>query len=436
MNSLAYYRLTISMLALVFLSLFYYENLKNIGPGSGYIFLAGFVALVFLLKGFSANYLKMKKNILIVFLFLAYVSFRYLIDRQDYSGFFEFTMGSTRGLFFSFGLGVLLAYLFSFIYDVLTCTPRALKFFRKLIIVYYIITLSLIVGLLLSYTSIIVGDNFLISDVAADYQRPGMLIFFFNIQNAILFAILKSFSLNNKNYLGLLFYVSCALSSILAQLIGSNFGFVSGFIIIIMMATYSDIISTYKNYELPSIVSVRSVISGWIGLQVLKTIAKYLILFFLTMFVLIDMSIIDVTKIRLISSEGEINSLISRMEIIQESFLSQFSYAPIIGHMDVHTIFGEPYVHSLLALFTHLGVTGVLFFSIMIFYIYKDIKKYSLFNNYVNFDYQILRFLMMTHILIIALVMGFFTWMPLWYIIGLFATSFISKYPLIGQSST
>jgi len=64
MNSLAYYRLTISMLALVFLSLFYYENLKNIGPGSGYIFLAGFVALVFLLKGFSANYLKMKKNIL------------------------------------------------------------------------------------------------------------------------------------------------------------------------------------------------------------------------------------------------------------------------------------------------------------------------------------------------------------------------------------
>jgi hypothetical protein len=223
------------MLALVFLSLFYYENLKNIGPGSGYIFLAGFVVLVFLLKGFSANYLKMKKNILIVFLFLAYVSFRYLIDRQDYSGFFEFTMGSTRGLFFSFGLGVLLAYLFSFIYDVLTCTPRALKFFRKLIIVYYIITLSLIVGLLLSYTSIIVGDNFLISDVAADYQRPGMLIFFFNIQNAILFAILKSFSLNNKNYLGLLFYVSCALSSILAQLIGSNFGFVSGFIIIIKL---------------------------------------------------------------------------------------------------------------------------------------------------------------------------------------------------------
>jgi hypothetical protein len=237
--------------------------------------------------------------------------------------------------------------------------------------------------------------------------------------------------LNNKNYLGLLFYVSCALSSILAQLIGSNFGFVSGFIIIIMMATYSDIISTYKSYELPSIVSVRSVISGWIGLQILKTTSKFLISFFIIVFVLVDMSIIDITKIRLISSEGEINSLISRMEIIQESFVSQFSYAPIIGHMDVHTILGAPYVHSLLALFTHLGVTGVLFFSIVIYYIYRDIFKCSQFINFVNFDYQLLRFLMIAHILIIALVMGFFTWMPLWYVIGLFASSFIVKHPTL-----
>ncbi len=414
------------------LSMFYYANLKSIGPGVGYEYFASFIAMVFLLKGFSVssiNLFKIKKNLVIVSLLLLYITIRYLLDRQGHPDLFGFTVGTTRGLFFSFGLGFLLSYLFAIVYDILTCAPQALKFFRKLVVVYYVITLSFIISLLMSYALDAVYGKFLIADTAVDYQRPGMLIFFFNIQNAVLFAILKSFSLNNKNYLGALFYISCILSSILAQLIGSNFAFVSGLIIIMMMATYSDIVSTYKNYELPSILSVKSVVFGWIGVRIFKTIVKFSMFIIIIVFVLVEMSIVDFTQIRLISADGEINSLVSRMTIIQESFVSQFSYAPIVGNMDVHTILDVEYVHSLLALFTHLGVTGVLFFSMMIFYIYKDIKNHSVLNNFVNFDYQILRFLMMTHILIMALTMAFITWMPLWYIIGLFAASLISKQP-------
>ena len=101
--------------------------------------------------------------------------------------------------------------------------------------------------------------------------------------------------------------------------------------------------------------------------------------------------------------------------------------------MVVHDIMETQYVHSLLSLLTHLGVFGTTLFAFLIYFIYRDIEKLGKIQNVINFEYQLLRLLMITLIIIFSMAMAFITWIPLWFTFGLFSISFISTYSS-GQS--
>ena len=122
------------------------------------------------------------------------------------------------------------------------------------------------------------------------------------------------------------------------------------------------------------------------------------------------------------------------MNILRDLFITHFNHAPLFGDMFVHKALNTTYIHSLLRIIPSLGITGTLFFSLVIFFVYRDIYLCSKYTSRKSLNYQIFRLVMITYILIGAILMAGYSWIPLWFIIGLFSIS-IMKRPLIRPST-
>jgi len=415
-----------SMLALTLLCTFYFLNVKTIGLGQGYVFLAMFLISTLLIKKILSYNFVLKKNLIIVFIFLTYIIVRYVLDNEGTSGVVGFSVGTNSGILFGFGLGIFVSYVLSNIYHTLSDCPCSEGFFSKFLMMYFALTLYFVVILFLSYMSIKVDNAFLIDSIPVAYQRPGILIFIFNIQNAILFAISKIFLHKRTAYFGLMFYTIAGLSAILSQLIGSNFAFVAMILLIGLMVVYAKLVNRSRGYIHNKKLTFKSIFFGWIAKEVLITGSKYILMLTVLLYVLTELSMIDLTKLRLFGDNWEIDSITARIELVQGLFIKHFNFAPIFGNMTVNSIMGDQYIHSLIAFFTHLGITGMILFLLVVYFVYRNIAKCGAYNNQTYYEYQLLRLLIFTFILIMAFLGNFFTWIPLWFVFGLFASSFIS----------
>ncbi len=422
----AYYRITMSMLALAFLCIFYFLNVKTIGSGQGYVFLAMFLISTLLIKNILSHNFVIKKNLIMVFIFLTYIIVRYVLDNEGTSGIVGFSIGTTSGILFAFGIGIFISYILSNIYHTLSDCPCSEGFFSKSLTMYFALTLYFVIILFLSYMSIKVDNAFLIDGIPVAYQRPGILIFIFNIQNAILFAISKMFLHKRTIYFGLMFYTIAGLSAILSQLIGSNFAFVAIVLLIGLMIVYAKLVNRSRVYIHNKKLTFKSIFFGWIAKEVLITGSKYILMLTVLLYALTELSMIDLTKLRLVGDNWEIDSVAARIKLVQDLFIKHFNFAPVFGNMTVNSIMGDQYVHSLLAFFTHLGITGMILFLLVVYFVYRNIAKCGAYNDQTYYEYQLLRLLIFTFILIIAFLANFFTWIPLWFAFGLFASSFIS----------
>jgi hypothetical protein len=421
------------MLSLVLLLIYYYLNVRLIGAGVGYIFLFLFLfsTLFFQIRNPFLIFYTIKRNILFVIIFLTYLCLRQILDSQSFSGIFSFMFGTTSGVFFSFGLGVAVSYVFCNIYNTLLALPGSIYYFRKFVFIYFIFCLFFSLDLLQHYLSIKVTSAFSIAETPVDYQRPGMLIFLFNIQNAILFAIHRSFLNYKRHYIGIFFYTICISSALLAQLIGSNFSFVGVLLLSGVMLIYGRLINVSRNSYYKKKLSLGSFFYGWIGKEILVVGLITLLLGMLILFALNSLSLFDLRNLRIFGDNWEVDSITERFRLINLLFVEHFNFAPVFGNMIVHKSMETQYIHSLLSLFTHLGITGFILFFIVFYVIYKDIERCGKYNNNVNFEYQLLRLLMISFILFLAALSNFITWMPLWFIVGLFAVSFINpEYPI------
>ena len=104
----------------------------------------------------------------------------------------------------------------------------------------------------------------------------------------------------------------------------------------------------------------------------------------------------------------------------------QFMYSPMFGNMEVHKITDvQNYPHSLLSIVTHLGITGFLFFLLVLFYVYHDIYRIdkTKLDIYTNYNYSLLRFFIVSAMIVITMITTFFVWMPFWFCLGLFGVS-------------
>lgn len=118
----------------------------------------------------------------------------------------------------------------------------------------------------------------------------------------------------------------------------------------------------------------------------------------------------DYTKLRIFDN-GESSSILtnssvlSRITIIQNSFMQQFLNAPMFGDISY-----TQYMHSsLLSIQTHLGIIGsILFWT---FIVSQMLKLYRMPGN------EILKAIALP-ILFVSIISSFFTWGPLWFLIG------------------
>ena len=413
------------MLSLTLISIYYYLNVKSIGAGVGYVFLFLYIlSVVIQIKNPFVIFYSIKKNILWVSLFLTYLCLRKTLDSHSFSGLISFMFGTTSGVFLAFGLGILTSFIFCNITNTLILLPGAINYFRKFLFFYFIVSLFFVLELLYHYYLMRVPTGFGIAVIPVAYQRPGILIFLFNIQNAILFSIYRSFSLSKRNYIGIFYYLIAIVSMILGQLIGSNFVFVGILLLSVLVLVYGRLVDVSRASHAQKKLSFGSFFYGWIGKEILLVGFISFVLIFLGLYALTYLSLIDLKTLRIFGDNWEIDSVTARFQLLDLLFFEHFNFAPIFGNMTVHNIMGTQYIHSLISLFTHLGITGFVLFFILCYFIYRDIERCGMFKHRVNFEYQLLRLLMITFILFISILSNFITWFPLWFVFGLFAASF------------
>ena len=100
---------------------------------------------------------------------------------------------------------------------------------------YFIFVTFFIIKTFVYYYSIKVG-GFSINEIPVAYQRPGILLFLSAVQNATLIVIIKLLNPQKKNKLVYLLFIFSTLVMIaLGQLVGSNFFFVSGIVLLLII---------------------------------------------------------------------------------------------------------------------------------------------------------------------------------------------------------
>ena len=428
----AYIRLLLSMSSLSILFTYYMFNINDIGPGVGrgiFLFFVINTIILWLITPISHKIFHLNKAIIITLAFMVYISLRFVLDQQSTIGLFGFTFSTTSGIFFGYFLGISLAYLYSGIIANIRTFPDLLEKFNTIVLLYFIFVTFLIIQSFVHYYSIkTVGYS--INETPVAYQRPGILLFLSAVQNAVLIVIIKLIYPQKKNKLVyLLFIISTIVIIALGQLVGSNFLFVSGIVLLLIMFWLRGIVSTSKKYFVKAEVTLLSLFRSWMGSQFLKFVCLILISFFLLIFIINYFAIFDFQQLRIVGHEHYIPSLNVRINIVKELFIMHFNYAPLFGDMFVHKALNTTYLHSLLRIIPSIGITGGLFFGLVIFLVYRDINLCSKYTSRTSLNYQIFRLAMVTYILLGAIIMAGYSWIPLWFIIGLFSISIFKRSP-------
>jgi len=186
-------------------------------------------------------------------------------------------------------------------------------------------------------------------------------------------------------------------------------------------------VSTSKKYFVKPEVKLLSLFRSWMGPQFLKFSYLVLILFFLLLYINKYLDIFDFQQLRIVGHEHYVPSLNVRFNIVKELFIMHFNYAPLFGDMFVHKALNTTYIHSLLRIIPSIGITGALFFGLVVFLVYRDINLCSKYTSRTSLNYQIFRLAMVTYILLGAMVMAGYSWIPLWFIMGLFSISIMKR---------
>jgi len=429
-NVLAVSRVWVSLSLLLALFVFYFKNIYDIGDGLGYgyllIFFTG-VLFLWLLTPVSQRVVVINKANIATIGFLIYISLRFVLDQQDTVGLFAFMFSTTSGVFFGYFFGVFLAYLFLSIVENAHQFSSIKRHLNAATLIYFVLVTIFIVVLFSHHYENKVSW-FSIHENPVDYQRPGILLFLLTIQNATLLIVVKLLSPEKKNkFISLLFFISTLVMIVLGQLIGSNFFFVAGIVLLFVVFWYLSLVKTSGNFLIKKEIKLSALFSGWMGKEIYKIIGVILLTSIFLFIMAVELSVIDFAQLRITGKDAYIPSLNVRMNLLKEVFIMHFSYSPLFGDMFVHEIMNTRYIHSLFRIFPSIGITGALFFSLIIFLIYRNIRICSKTTSRASLNYQIFRLVMVVYILLGALLMAGFSWIPLWFIIGLFSISIFKR---------
>lgn len=416
---------------LLSVSMFIASNTERIGAGTGYFFLALAIACfgaMVTLQGDLASFLRIKRSTIFFIIFLAYFGIKQFFESEDSYATRQVLVGTSNGVIFALVLGWMCGHALSTIYE-LRFRPSVSQLVAVAGLVYAVLVVFLTWGAFQANMGQVRSDLFLVEDTEGLYQRTGALaamqIMLLVSLVTTLFASFRQIGLFSSAIFLPLVLVTGAFTGLMSQLIGSNSGMVTSaglvFIFIVnYVVMYSGARSSYQSIEL------SQVIFGPLGLRILfgTLVAGALILF--SAVGAMKVFGIDTSMLRISGfGTGESGSITSRAEIFSDNFLRHLEYSPIFGNtqVDILTTGGGTFVHSLLSILTHLGFVGAALFVTAMFWMYVEIvtprrtREVSL---YASNRYGLFRMMMLTTVLAMCLYSAFFTWMPLWFALGLF----------------
>jgi hypothetical protein len=364
--------------------------------------------------------------------FLIYFLTNFIWDSQSISDIKEVTIGTSGGVIFSIVVGCSSSISIGALSKCFSKDVRYVTLTKYAIFLIILITLLLILKVFFSTISNIRSDIFLIEEQMGLYQRPGKIMLMLYILVCTLFAFMQQYIRNhtfwNLSVLGLLVTIAATLITY-SQLIGSNSGSVTVACIMLVVLCFWFIIGTKNFWQLEKPLQLQQMFSSWVT----RTLALYLGLFLTVIFMSIPFfEDFDFSQFRIFGfGSGSNSSIDSRLSLLKNNFVVQLSYSPILGNTKVDdlTTGSGTYTHSLISLLTHLGLIGTGLFLIMVFFIYRDIYTcQNVCDNYYHTNkYAFFRLCILTIIMLFALLTTFYTWMPLWFVIGLLGISFRFK---------
>lgn len=426
-------KVSFSFLYLFLICLFVSSNIKE--PGGGYTFLIFAIISFSVLAAINiSTFTKVRMSLIILLIFILYLTFNYAFDTLDISKIKAVTVGTTGGVVFAILLGIMSTFSIVNIFDANNSRTMHQFVIVPLAILYSVFTLLISLDVLQFYLATIRTDLFLIEGGKGLYQRPAALML-------IQFMILTSLSASVliKGYKATLLHISIVLIlcvnavayMALSQLIGSNSGLASIAGFLIMFLSFIFIVLSKQAKKNKMSIRLKNILFGWIGKKILIGITLALLTTGVFLAYFLFALGLKTTDFRIFGfSSGSNSSMDSRLDILQKNYIEQASYNPIFGNtqVDVLTTGEGNYAHSLISIFSHLGLIGTCIFTLLLLFLYREITK-----NYVNnslYDtpkFRLFRLLSLGLLLLYALLTAFMTWMPLWFAIGAFGVSFCYK---------
>lgn len=438
---MSFIKLNIAFLVLVLFLLFQHSNLINIEKGGGYLYLgmmSVFATTLFLLDNRVQPMFRIHKSTIFLFLFLFYVILNSVRSGAGLSELKSVTIGTTGGIFFAIITGCMLACSLECIYY----TVQKSKLFSKLSMLYILLTLLTGVVLLFlvfkTHYGEIRSDIFLVKGKADQYQRAAS---FLSMQ-AIMLVSVVAIGVTSRAIRGFLLTTLMVCLLLLAtiliggisQIIGSNSG------LVVAAAVYATFLLFlfFRKRGAPAAKQENHNTSKFPLVWICQRVVLFFLIIlgvFAVVFVSEKLGFVNtehLDKLRIFNfGSGTLSSISSRATLIEDYYIEQLSYAPLLGNtlVDSLTTGTGTYAHSLLlSILTHQGVFGLLLFLLFITSVYVDIsraaKKPCSATVFQGAETKFFRLLVIGVVFLLATTHAFYTWTPFWFTIGILGLQF------------
>lgn len=411
---------------------FLFANIATIDSGVGYGYLAVAMGCAFAIVGLQRSPLRtiaLRRSSLFLTAFLAYFLLRLLLDYSDSDLIRAHSIGTDGGVVFGLLFGLMTSFLVA-----ATFANARQRWAVPITVLFLAISLALAWNVYTNHLQFIRADVFLISGDRGNYQRPGnftiMIVVIASVQLAQAARIQRGVEVRRLGLLAGVFIYLMLVGVLLisSQLIGSNTGFVvTAFLAVATLAWIARPSLArmkgrllFSSRALSPVAALRRALPRFAFngavLLALMAICGTAMLAYLS---------IDIQQLRIFgfSERSFLYSLLGRLDILQRNFVAQFAYSPLFGNIDVdsRTTGQGSYAHSLVSILSHLGIVGASLFAAYIVAVYKESRRLpanaALF--YGDLDLGMLRLILVIMILGYCLVGTFFTWLPLWFCLGL-----------------
>jgi len=404
-------RLFFPKISLFFLIVYFIYNFSNVGQVGGVwiLFLSYVITLLISFFNIKKIEFRLSWGLFCLLFFILYYLLRLYFDANEFHRIRAEIFGSTSGLFY---------------YLIIGFAANLIVFFNRsghFVSVYFLLFLQsfvlfLLLIILAGYIGELRPDVFLVINDQGAYQRPGNMISILSILLSYLFI----FSGSNKNQLiitrlsQITYILMMIILASIAQVIGSNMGFVVVFaIMLITLFHYYDLFVRVRfgHLKIPYFLKLH------LGFFLFIVVFVVLFLFFKIY------NFEYLSKIRIFGfGDGIPSSFTSRYDIFINNFSIHFFDSPFFGNsvIDRQTTGEGTYVHSFLSVLTHTGIFGafILVLSLLLVF-YSIFGKYKYFdtkyrNKYISYDLSIIFV-----ILLFCLFATTFTWSVLWFVLGI-----------------